>query len=44
MKEDILNTWIIPFLGMAEVEMRLGNRDEAWKLLLSIIKKFPKFE
>jgi len=32
------------FLGMAEVEMRLGNRDEAAKRLRSIINKFPKFE
>ena len=31
-------------LGMAEVEMRLGNREEAERLLLSIIKRFPKFE
>ena len=30
-------------LGMAELEMRLDNREEAMKLLLSIIKKFPKF-
>jgi TolA-binding protein len=30
--------------GMAEVEMRLGNREEAERLLLSIIKRFPKFE
>jgi TolA-binding protein len=29
---------------MAEVEMRLGNREEAERLLLSIIKRFPKFE
>ena len=29
-------------LGMAELEMRLGNRDEAAKLLLSIIKRYPK--
>jgi len=32
------------FLAMAEVEIRLGNRDEAAKLLLSVISKFPKFE
>ena len=31
-------------LGMAELEMRLGNREEAVKLLLSIIKNFPKFD
>ena len=31
-------------LGMAELEMRLGNREEAAKLLLSIIKSFPKFD
>ena len=31
-------------LGMAELEMRLGNRDKAVKLLLSIIKNFPKFD
>jgi len=31
-------------LGMAELEMRLGNRDEAAKLLLSIIKRYPKFD
>ena len=31
-------------LGMAELEMRLGNREEAAKLLLSIIKRFPKFD
>src|SRR4030043_295690 len=31
-------------LGMAELEMRLGNRQEAVKLLLAIINKFPKFE
>ncbi|MCJ7783333.1 MAG: tetratricopeptide repeat protein [Desulfobacterales bacterium] len=29
-------------LGMGELEMRLGNRDEAAKLLLSIIKRYPK--
>jgi TolA-binding protein len=29
-------------LGTAELEMRLGNRDEAAKLLLSIIKRYPK--
>jgi len=31
-------------LGMAELEMRLGNREEASKHLLSVIKKFPKFD
>jgi TolA-binding protein len=31
-------------LGIADVEMRLGNRDQAAKFLLSIINKFPKFE
>jgi TolA-binding protein len=31
-------------LGMAEAETRLGNRDEASKLLLSFINKFPKSE
>jgi TolA-binding protein len=31
-------------LGMAELEMRLGNREEATKLLLSIIKRYPKFD
>ena len=31
-------------LGMAELEMRLGNGEEAAKLLLSIIKRFPKFD
>jgi TolA-binding protein len=31
-------------LRMAELEMRLGNREEAAKLLLSIIKNFPKFD
>jgi TolA-binding protein len=31
-------------LGMAELEMRLGNREEATKLLLSVIKKYPKFD
>ena len=31
-------------LAMAELEMKLGNREEAAKLLLSIIKRFPKFE
>jgi len=30
-------------LWMAELEMKLGNREEAAKLLLAIIKKFPKF-
>jgi TolA-binding protein len=32
------------FLGMAELEMRLGNREEATKFLLALIKQFPKFE
>ena len=31
-------------LGMAEVEIKLGNREEASRLLLSIIKRFPKFD
>ena len=31
-------------LNMAEVEIKLGNREEASRLLLSIIKRFPKFE
>jgi cellulose synthase operon protein C len=31
-------------LGMAELEMRLGDREEAAKLLLAIIKRFPKFD
>ncbi|MGO8988946.1 MAG: tetratricopeptide repeat protein [bacterium] len=31
-------------LGMAEVEIRLGNPGEATKMLLSLIQKFPKFE
>jgi TolA-binding protein len=31
-------------LGMAELEIRLGNREEAEKFLLSIIRKFPKFD
>jgi len=31
-------------LGLAEVEIKLGNREEASKLLLSIIKRFPKFD
>jgi TolA-binding protein len=30
--------------GMAQLEMRLGNREEAVKLLLSLIQKFPKFD
>jgi len=30
--------------GMAEVEMRLGDQEEATKLLLSLIQKFPKFD
>ena len=31
-------------LGMAELEMRLGNREEATKLLQSIIKRYTKFD
>ncbi len=31
-------------LGTAELEMRLGNREEARKLLLSVIKRYPKFD
>jgi len=31
-------------LGLAEVEIKLGNREEASRLLLSIIKRFPKFD
>ena len=31
-------------LGMADLEMRLGNREEASKHLLSVIKKFQKFD
>jgi TolA-binding protein len=31
-------------LGMAELEMRLDNRDEAAKLLLTIIKRYPNFD
>jgi len=31
-------------LGMAELEMRLGNREEATKLLVSVIKRYPKFD
>lgn len=31
-------------LGMAELEMRLGNQGEATKLLLSLIQNSPKFE
>ncbi len=31
-------------LGMAELEMKLGNREEAAKLLRWIIKKFPRFD
>jgi len=31
-------------LGMAELDMRLGNHEEAAKLLLTIIKKFPQFD
>jgi len=30
-------------LGMAEIEIKLGNREEAYRFLLSIIKRFPKF-
>src|SRR4030067_2907910 len=31
-------------LGMAELEMKLGNHEEAAKLLQSIIKRYPKFD
>lgn len=31
-------------LGMAELEIRLGNREEATKFLLALVKQFPKFE
>lgn len=31
-------------MRMAELEMRLGNREEAAKRLLSIIKRFPKYD
>jgi TolA-binding protein len=31
-------------LGMAELEMKLGNREEAAKLLQSIIKRYPKYD
>ena len=31
-------------LGMAELEIRLGNREEAIKFLLTLIRQFPKFE
>lgn len=31
-------------LSMAEIEIKLGNREEALKLLLSIIRRFPKFD
>jgi TolA-binding protein len=31
-------------LGLAEVEIKLGNREEASRILLSIIKRFPKFD
>ena len=31
-------------LGMAELEIKLGNREEAAKLLLSVIKRYPKFD
>ena len=31
-------------LEMAELEMRLGNPEDAKKLLLSIIKRYPKFD
>ena len=31
-------------LGIAELEMRLGNDEEAAKKLLSLIRNFPKFE
>ncbi len=32
------------FLAMSELEMMLGNHEEASKILLSLIKRFPKFE
>ena len=31
-------------LAVAELEMALGNQEEASKILLSLIKRFPKFE
>jgi len=31
-------------LAMAELEMTLGNQEEASKMLLSLIKRFPKFD
>ncbi len=31
-------------LRVAELEIKLGNREEAARLLLSIIKRFPKFD
>jgi TolA-binding protein len=31
-------------LNMAEVEIKLGNREEASRILLSMIKRFPKFD
>jgi len=31
-------------LGLAEIDIKLGNREEASRLLLSIIKRFPKFD
>jgi len=31
-------------LAVAELEMTLGNQEEASKILLSLIKRFPKFE
>ncbi len=32
------------FLALAELEMMLGNQEEASKILLSLVKRFPKFE
>jgi TolA-binding protein len=32
------------YLGMAELEIRLGNREEAAKFLIALIERFPKFE
>ena len=32
------------FLAMAELDMRSGSEEEASKLLLALIKRFPKFE
>jgi len=31
-------------LGMAELEIKLGNREEATKLLQSIVKRYPTFD